>query len=110
MRVFGQKFAYIRRGSQGANSLHVFSKQTDYSFQHCPDSPSGVPFLWMVLSDCETYFGIGLKSAVFVHEYDIWRFERVFVREQDLSVIESFVKFCVFWTLYCEMPVVNVVR
>jgi hypothetical protein len=63
----------------------------------------------VVLGDGETYFGVGLKSAVFVHEHDVWRHERVFVGEEDLAVIESFVEFCVFWALDGEVPVVDVV-
>ena len=64
----------------------------------------------MVLGDGEAYFGVCLEPSVFVHEDDIWRFEGVLIGQQNLSVVESLVEFCVFWSLEGEVPGVEVTR
>ena len=63
----------------------------------------------MILCDSQTYFSIGLEPSIFVHENNIWRLEGVFIGQDNLSVINSFMELCVFRTKDCEMPVVQIV-
>lgn len=63
----------------------------------------------MVLGDGEADFCVGFEPSVFVHEDDVWRFKGVLVGEKDLSVIESLMELCVFWSLEGEVPSVEVV-
>jgi len=63
----------------------------------------------MILCDGETYFGSSLKSAIFIHEYYIWRFEWILEGEQDLSVVDALMKLCVLWSLDGKVPVVEVI-
>jgi len=80
---------------QRSNSLNILPKQTDNRFEHSPYSPSRIPLFRMILSDSQTYFCVCLKSPIFVHENDIWRFERILVRQKDMTVIYSLVKLCI---------------
>ena len=64
----------------------------------------------MVLGDGEAYFCVGLEPSIFVHEDDVWRLEGILVRQQYLSMIQSLVKLCPFWSLEGEMPSIEVIR
>jgi len=63
----------------------------------------------MVLSYGEADLCICFEPTVFIHEHNIWRLEGVLVREKNLTMVESFMEFCVFGSLNGEMPVVDVV-
>lgn len=89
--------------------MHILREETDDSLEHGPDGPRGVPLLRVILRDSEADLGICLKPAIFVHEYDIWRFEGVLVGKQDLSVIYSFMELCIFWSLEGEVPVIKII-
>ena len=109
MTAFGKKSPHIRCRTQRSNSVHVLREETDDGLKHGPDGPRRVPLLRVILRDSQADLGVGLKPAVFVHEYDIWRFEGVLVGKQDLSVIDAFMKLCIFWSLEGEVPVVKVI-
>jgi|JI6StandDraft_1071083.scaffolds.fasta_scaffold687910_1 hypothetical protein len=63
----------------------------------------------MVLSYCEADLGVGFESSVLVHKDNIWGFERVFIRQEDLPVVKSFMKFSALWPLERKVPSVEVV-
>ena len=63
----------------------------------------------MVLGDGEAYFGVCFEPAVFVHEHDVWRFEGILIREEDLAVVYALVEFGVLRALDGEVPGVDVV-
>ena len=64
----------------------------------------------MILSNSQAYFSVDFKSSVFVHEDDIRRFERILVGEENLTVVQSLVKLCIFRSLEGEMPGVKIIR
>lgn len=109
MTIFGQELPHVGAGGKGAYSLHIFSEETDDGFEHGADSPCGVPFFRMVLRDGEADFGVGLKPSIFVHKDDIRRFEWILIGQEDLTVVYSFMKVAVFWTLKSEVPCVEII-
>lgn len=63
----------------------------------------------MVLGNCQADFGVRLKSAVLIHKYDIWRFEWVFERKENLAVIQALVEIAILWTFYGKVPSIYIV-
>ncbi len=63
----------------------------------------------MVLSNGETYFSIDLESRVLVHKDNIWRLKRVLKWEENLTMVEAFVKIGIFGALDSKVPGVDVV-
>lgn len=63
----------------------------------------------MVLGDGEADLFVDLEPAILVHEDNIRWFEGVLVRQEDLSMVESFMKLGVGGPLDGEVPRINVV-
>jgi len=64
----------------------------------------------MILSNGETYFSIGLEATIFIHEYDVWRFEGILKRKKNGAMVNTLVKLCILWSLNGEMPCIEIIR
>ena len=63
----------------------------------------------MILGDGQTDFGISLEPSIFVHEDNIWRFKRIFIRKKYLSMVKAFMKLCILGPLNGKMPGIEII-
>jgi len=105
-----QKIPDISGGRKRTDSLDILCEEANDSLKHGSDSPGRVPLLRMVLCDSEAYFGVDLKSSIFVHEHNVWWFEGILVGQQNLSVVESLMELSIDGSSESEMPGVNIIR
>ena len=62
----------------------------------------------MILGDCQTDFGIDFKSAVFIGEDYVRGLEGILEREQNLTMVKSFVKVSILRASKSEVPGVDI--
>ena len=63
----------------------------------------------MILGDCQADFGINLKPSIFIIEDNVRGFEGVLEREENLTMVKTFMEICTFGPLNGEMPGIYVI-
>ena len=63
----------------------------------------------MILRNSQADLSVSFEPPILIHEHDVWRFERVLIRQQNLTVVNSFMKLCVLGSLNGEVPGVDVI-